>query len=102
MFHALRHALLKFLRDRGGNVAIISALALPVVLGAFGIGAEAASWIATKRALQTAADGAAIAAATNGGSNYADEARAVVAQYGFTEAVNSLTVAVSNTAPCPA
>jgi Flp pilus assembly protein TadG len=102
MLHAARNALFRFLRDRAGNVAIISALCLPIVLGAFGIGAEAASWIASKRALQNAADAAAVAAATNAGSSYADEAKGVAAQYGFKDGTNNVTVTASNSATCPA
>lgn len=98
MFRALRD----LLGDRAGNVAVVTALALPVVLGAFGVGAEAASWISAKRALQNAADAAAIAAATNGGSNYDVEAKAVAAQYGFQNGAGGVTVTASNAAACPA
>jgi hypothetical protein len=51
--------------------------------------------------MQNAADSAAIAAATNADTNYADEARAVVAQYGFRDGQNNVSVVVSNSAPCP-
>jgi Flp pilus assembly protein TadG len=101
MFGNLRDALLRLLRDRAGNVAIVAALSLPVVLGAFGLGAEAASWMAAKRGAQNAADAAAIAAATNADTSYAQEAKAVAAQYGFQDGVNGVTVTATNTAPCP-
>ena len=52
-------------------------------------------------AIQAAANSAAIAAATNGGSTYAAEARAVTANYGFTDGSNNVTVTVSNAASCP-
>jgi Flp pilus assembly protein TadG len=102
MIQILRKTLLGFTRDRAANVAVVSALVLPVVVGAFGIGAEATSWIASKRALQNAADAAAIAAATNANSNYDIEAKAVAAQYGFKDGSNGVTVTASNTATCPA
>jgi hypothetical protein len=51
--------------------------------------------------MQNAADAAALAAATNGGSNYDVEARAVAAQYGFVNGTNNISIAVSNTAACP-
>jgi len=100
-----RQIVMRFLRrlggDRRGNVAIISALALPVLLGSFGLGTEVASWYSNQRALQNAADSAAIAAATNGSSGYADEARAVTAQYGLVDGQGGVTVAVANNAACP-
>jgi hypothetical protein len=52
--------------------------------------------------MQNAADAAALAAATNGGSNYDVEAKAVAAQYGFVNGTNNISIAVSNTAACPA
>jgi hypothetical protein len=51
--------------------------------------------------MQNAADTGAIAAATNGGSNYDVEAKAVAARYGFVDGANTISVAVSNTAACP-
>src|SRR5262249_4903754 len=52
--------------------------------------------------MQNAADSAAVAAATDGTGNYATEARAVAAQYGFVDGTNNATVSASNTAACPA
>lgn len=89
--------------DRRGNVAIMAAMAMPVLIGSMGLGAEAASWYGGKRALQNAADSAAIAAATNGKpETYAAEARAVAAQYGYIDGRDGVVVGTSNTAPCPA
>ena len=102
MFQKACAVLVGFLRARGGNVAIMTALSLPVVLGAFGVGAEAASWMAGKRAMQNAADAAAIAAASNAGPSYDVEALAVAAQYGFQNGVGGVTVSAINDAPCPA
>jgi hypothetical protein len=48
--------------------------------------------------MQNAADAAAIAAATNGGTSYAAEAKAVAAQYGFQDGTGNIVVAVSKTA----
>lgn len=91
----------RFAGDRRGNVAIISALALPALMGTFGLGTEVASWYAHQRLMQNAADSAALAAASNGGSNYDVEAKAVTSQYGFADGQKGVAVAVSNTAPCP-
>lgn len=88
-------------RDTRGNVAITTALALPVVIGALGLGLEGASWMTSKRAMQNAADAAAIAAATNAGSDYLLEAQAVAARYGFTDGTDGVTVEGSDAAPCP-
>lgn len=98
----LRSTILRLLKDRSGNVLITAALVLPVVLATFGLGAEGASWFATKRALQNAADAAAIAAATNAGPTYDVEAKGVAAQYGQKDGTNGVTVTADNNVPCPA
>jgi Flp pilus assembly protein TadG len=49
----------RFARNRAGNVAIIAALALPVMVGFFGLGGETAYWYFRDRDLQGAADVAA-------------------------------------------
>lgn len=87
--------------DSRGNVAITTALALPVVIGALGLGVETASWMTSKRAMQNAADAAALAAATNAGSEYGAEAQAVASRYGFKHGADGVTVEVNNTAACP-
>ena len=46
----------RFARERGGNVAIISALLLPVLVGMGGLGMETAWWYSRQRELQGAAD----------------------------------------------
>jgi hypothetical protein len=73
---------------------------LPVLVGTFGLGFEVSNWYLTNRAMQNAADAAAIAAATNASSNYNVEAKAVSALYGFTDGSNNVTVTPSNTATC--
>jgi hypothetical protein len=98
---ALRRAVKAFRGDRRGNVAILAAMAMPVIAGSLGIGAEVASWYSDKRALQNAADSAAIAAATNADATYANEARAVAGRYGYHNGVDGVTIAASNTAACP-
>jgi Flp pilus assembly protein TadG len=89
-------------RDTRANVAIMFALVAPVLLGGMGIAVETGNWYYTQRAMQNAADASAIAAATNGTSTYATEADATAASYGFTNGTNSVVVAASNAAPCPA
>jgi Flp pilus assembly protein TadG len=88
-------------RDRRGNVTVMMAFLLPPLIGTFGLGFEIANWYLITRNMQNAADSAAVAAATNGSGNYATEARAVAATYGFVDGVNNITVTASNTATCP-
>jgi Flp pilus assembly protein TadG len=91
----------RFAADRRGNVAIMAALALPALMGTFGLGTEVASWYANQRGMQNAADSAALAAATNAATNYDTEAKAVTAKYGYKDGQNGVAVAVSDTTPCP-
>jgi hypothetical protein len=86
--------------ERGAVSVMMGVLIIPLV-GALGIGFEVSNWYMTARGMQNAADAAALAAATNGGSNYDVEAKAVAAQYGFVNGTNNISVAVSNTAACP-
>lgn len=88
--------------DQRGNVLILTALSMPILLGMSGLAFEGANWYQTKRDMQNAADTAAIAAATNGTTSYNSEALAVAAQYGFQHGADNTTVAVSNSATCPA
>src|SRR5438067_3770288 len=93
--------LVRLRADRRGNVAVMAGLLMAPLIGAMGVGFEISNWYLAKRAMQNAADAAAIAAATNGGSNYAVEAKAVTAQYGFVNGSKNVTVTASNTAACP-
>lgn len=90
-----------FMGDRRGNIAIITALVLPVLIGIFALGFETSYWDQTQRSMQNAADSAAEAAASNAGTTYAAEAQAVSSLYGFTNGSNTVTVTSSNTATCP-
>ena len=95
----------QFLRDfkngRSGNIAIMSALLAPVVLGTFGLGTEVASWYSIQRQMQNAADSAVTAAATNGTAAFADEARAITGRYGFTNGQAGVVVTALEEQPCP-
>ena len=102
MFKAVARLVAAVKHDRRGNVAIMAAIAMPVLVGSLGLSAEAASWYNGRRAMQNAADSAAIAAATNGkAETYAAEARAVAAQYGYVSGLDGVMVTASNTAACP-
>lgn len=85
-----------FLCDDSGVSIVIIALVMPVLIGAMGLAIEVSYWQVHHRAMQNAADAAAIAAATSPGSNYANVAIAVAAQYGFTNGVGNVVVTVGN------
>src|SRR5258706_14770522 len=64
----------RFIRSRSGNIAIISALAMPPMVGFCGLAAEQAFWFYRNRDLQGAADIAAyggVVVLLLGGSNHA-------------------------------
>jgi Flp pilus assembly protein TadG len=98
----LRKLVTSFVQNERGTVAVIMGFLFPVLIAAFGLGFEITNWYLRTRSMQNAADAAAIAAATNSSSNYNVEAAAVATLYGYTNATNNVTVAASNTAPCPA
>jgi len=91
----------KLRTDQRGNVAVVTALLLPALMGTLGLGFEVSDWYVTKRSMQNAADAAAIAAATNGGGGYLAEAKAVAATYGFVDGAKNVTVTAANAAACP-
>lgn len=90
--------LLACLANRRGAIGVFAAVTLPVLIGAMGLGVEVSYWYLHQRAMQNAADAAAIAAGTNGGATYASEAKAVATQYGFHDATGNVTVSVANPA----
>lgn len=91
----------RFRADEIGATSIIMGVLMIPLVGSVAIGFEASNWYMITRGMQNAADAAALAAATNGGSNYDVEARAVAARYGFVDGTNTISIAASNTAPCP-
>jgi Flp pilus assembly protein TadG len=88
-------------KDERGAVSIMMGFLMVPLVGFVALGFEVSNWYSITRGMQNAADAAAIAAAINNGANYDVEARAVAAQYGFTNGVNNVLVGVSNTAACP-
>jgi Putative Flp pilus-assembly TadE/G-like len=93
--------LVRLRADERGAVSVIMGFLLIPLVGALALGFEVSNWYGTTRGMQNAADAAVIAAATNGGSNYDVEAKAVAARYGFVDGTNTISIAVSNTAACP-
>lgn len=93
---ACLEAFCAFARDECGASIVAIALSMPVLIGAMGLAAEISYWRLHHRAMQNAADSAAIAAATNNGPTYVAEALSVTAQYGFPNGSGQITVAVAN------
>jgi hypothetical protein len=93
--------LLRLHADERGAVSVIMGVLMIPLVGALALGFEVSNWYMTTRGMQNAADAAALAAATNGGSNYDVEAKAVAARYGFVDGTNTISMAVSNSAACP-
>ena len=86
-----------FAACRRGNVAILFALFLPVIVGGAGFGVETTYWYYKRLALQAAADSAAYSAALEKrGGGASDEvttvAKLTVAQNGFTEPATTIQV----------
>jgi Flp pilus assembly protein TadG len=96
-----RSIVLALERDESGVVAVLTALALTVLIGIVGLAIDVGMWYRTDRALQNAADAAVIAAALNSGASYQSEAKAVAAKYGFVDGANGITVTASNNQTCP-
>ncbi len=65
----VRHALARLIEDRGGNFAIITAVALPVLLGVGGVAVDLSNAMQMKSDLQGIADAAALAAASSMAQN---------------------------------
>jgi Flp pilus assembly protein TadG len=85
----------RFRDDHGGGVAVAFALSLTVMIGFGGAATEVGSWLLTRRAMQGAADAAAVSALNaiaHGGPDYITQAKGVAAQNGWTDGVNGVTV----------
>lgn len=101
IYSECQRAIVNLGKSKRGNITVMMAFLLPILVGVFGLGFEISIWYHRSHAMQNAADAAAIAAATNGGSNYDVEAKAVAALYGFEDGKENVTVAASNAAVCP-
>jgi Flp pilus assembly protein TadG len=98
--HPIAACLGRALREPGGAIAVVIAVALAAVIGAAGLGTEAAGWYLTKRNMQGAADVAATTAAAalaagEPSDDLATEAKSVAAGYHFVAGENGTTVTVN-------
>ena len=94
-------AMALFARDQSGAVSILTALALPALIGTLALGSEVSYWLLASRKLQNAADSAVIAASIDASPSYLAQAKAVAARYGLVDGVNAVQVTGSNAAHCP-
>jgi Flp pilus assembly protein TadG len=99
--NAFAKKLTGFKHDSRANIAIMTGFLAPVLIGGLGLAMESAYWYVDQRGMQNGADAAALAAATDATANYGSTASAVAAQYGYTNGVNNVTVASTNSATCP-
>jgi Flp pilus assembly protein TadG len=91
-------ALCRFHADRAGGVAAAFAIALTVMIGFGGAATEIGTWLLTRRAMQGAADAAAVSAVNataHGGPDITTQAKGVAAQNGWTHGSNGVTVTVN-------
>jgi Flp pilus assembly protein TadG len=96
---ALGRGALRFWRDRSGNYAIVTALLSPVLIGSAGLATEGGLWVYVHQTLQGSADSAALSAATlyslNNQKSLTDQAKSVVASYGYVDGTSGTTVTVN-------
>src|SRR4051812_39668658 len=95
------HAMARFARATSANVAMSFALLSPVLMGSLGVAFETAYWYMDRRGMQNAADAAALAAATDGTSNYKATVGAVAAQYGYVNGTNNAAIESASSVACP-
>lgn len=81
----------RFRRDDSGVYAVLTALAMPVLVGAVAFGTDEGMLLYRHRQMQHAADSSALtaAAAFSAGAAITDQANAVAAEYGYLTGTNS-------------
>jgi Flp pilus assembly protein TadG len=83
-----------------GATAVVVGLVFTGLVGFAGLGTEVGLWYQTHRAMQAAADsaalGAAVALGTGGPKTIVTEAKATLAKYGYVDDIGGVTVTVNN------
>src|SRR3982751_4619656 len=101
--NAERKLFKRFARDNSGNYAIITALAMPVLVGVAAFGTEEGLLLHNQKSMQHAADSAAATAAvavTAGANDQGKlQARSVAASYGFVDGAPDHTRVIVNSPP---
>jgi Flp pilus assembly protein TadG len=90
----------RFGSDESGSYLVISGLLMPMLVGIVGLGTEAGLWYSRHHKIQSAADSAAVTAATDYYLNHKADALAVQAQsiaatYGFVAGTNGVSLTVN-------
>jgi acetyltransferase-like isoleucine patch superfamily enzyme len=89
----------RFCCDHSGTIAVMTALSLTALVGFAGLGIETTQWYTEKRAIQAAADDAALSAAIaysqGNTSGYTIEGKSVAGTDGFVDGANQVTVTVN-------
>src|SRR5690348_4902453 len=97
---AVRQRVTSVWRDTEGATAMIVALAISVIIGFGALGIEGSMWYAQSRNVHMAADTAALTGAVTYAAgdttNFATEAKAIAATYGYVNNVGGVTVAVNH------
>ncbi len=88
-------------RDQRGAVALIAALAMTILCGVVGLAIDVGLWYRTTRAMQNAADAAAIAAARDGTSTFQNTGKAIAARYGFVDGTDGISIVILANQTCP-
>src|ERR1051325_1169695 len=91
----------RFQHDESGGYLLVGAIVMPVLVGVGGLGTEVGLWYARHHQMQSAADSAAVTAATDSYSNsnvgtLAVQAQSISASYGFVNGTNGVTVTVNH------
>src|SRR4051812_18353321 len=84
----LATTLRRFRQDESGGYLLIGAIVMPVLVGVVGLGTEAGLWYARHHQMQSAADSAAVTAATDYYINQSSgtltvQGQLIAASYGF-------------------
>jgi len=97
----LAATLRRFQHDESGGYLLIGAIVMPVLVGMVGLGTEAGLWYARHHQMQSAADSAAVTAATDYYLNQSSgtltvQAQSIAASYGFVSGTNGVSVTVNH------
>jgi Flp pilus assembly protein TadG len=97
----LRETVRRFQSDESGSYLVIGGIVMPVLVGVVGLGTEVGLWYARHHQMQSAADSAAVTAATDYFVNHnadalAVQAQSVAASYGFVNGASGVTLTVNH------
>jgi hypothetical protein len=90
----------RFLRCKSGGIAIMAAVLMPIMIGFAGLGVEVGHWYLTGRAMQGAADSAAVSAVAEyvaaglTGTSYQTVGKTYAELNGFKDGTSNVTVTI--------